>query len=101
MEGWIFSGVICGLCALVVICIGISQLVSKEPVGFYTGGEKPLRASQLSDVKAWNRKHGWMWIIYGVCTVLAWLCGMMIGDSIVACVPFVIGFLGPLVFMVL
>lgn len=29
MEGWIFSG---------VICIGISQLVSKEPVGFYTGG---------------------------------------------------------------
>lgn len=39
MEGWIFSGVVCGLCALVVICIGISQLVSKEPVGFYTGGE--------------------------------------------------------------
>lgn len=64
-------------------------------------GEKPLRASQLSDVKVWNRKHGWMRIIYGVCTVLAWLCGMMIGDSIVACVPFVIGFLGPLVFMVL
>lgn len=48
-------------------------------------GEKLLRASQLSDVKVWNRKHGWMWIIYGVCTVLAWLCGMMIGDSIVAC----------------
>ena len=64
MAGMIISGVTFGLAALIMIGIGISQLKSRNPVGFYTG-EKPPKKEQLSDVNAWNRKHGTMWIVYG------------------------------------
>lgn len=50
--------------AALMIGIGISQLRSKKPVGFYSG-VKPPREDELSDVGAWNKKHGIMWIIYG------------------------------------
>ena len=43
--------------ASVMIGIGISQLRSKKPVAFYSG-EKPPGEEELSDVKAWNQKHG-------------------------------------------
>lgn len=39
----------------VMIGIGISQIKSKEPVGFYTG-EIPPRKEQLSDVESWSLK---------------------------------------------
>ena len=53
-EGMIISGAIFGLCALVMFGIGISQLKSKEPVGFYSGIEPPAR-EQLSDVDTLSR----------------------------------------------
>lgn len=46
--------------SLIMIGLGVSQIKSKEPVGFYTG-EKPPKREQLSDVEAWNKKHGLMW----------------------------------------
>ena len=48
-----------------MIGIGISQLRSKKPVDFYSG-EKPPGEEELSDVKAWNQKHGQMWVLYGL-----------------------------------
>ena len=36
MAGMIISGVTFGLAALIMIGIGISQLKSRNPVGFYT-----------------------------------------------------------------
>ena len=64
MAGTIISGVIFCIVAMIMLGIGVSQLKSKEPVGFYTG-EKPPKVDQLSDVNSWNKKHGVMWIIYG------------------------------------
>ena len=49
MAGTIISGVIFCIVAMIMLGIGVSQLKSKEPVGFYTG-EKPPKAEQLSDV---------------------------------------------------
>ena len=43
MAGTIISGVIFGIVAIIIFGIGISQLKSKDPVGFYTG-EKPPKS---------------------------------------------------------
>lgn len=36
----------------------------------------------LKDVRAWNRKHGIMWILYGVVITLGMMIGMIVGDSL-------------------
>lgn len=95
----IISSVIYGLVALAMICIGISQLKSEKPVGFYTG-EKPPSKDEISDVKQWNRKHGTMWIAYGIIIVISWICGCILGDDIVAVIPLMGGVIIPLGFMI-
>lgn len=74
-------------CALIMIVVGVFQLKCKHPVGFYTG-EKPLREEQVSDVALWNKKHGMMWIVYGVGMILAYLIGLLIGDEKISHVLF-------------
>jgi hypothetical protein len=69
----IVSLIICGFASLFMISIGVSQLKSKTPVGFYTG-EKPPKAEELTDVSAWNRKHGMMWVLYGVADSSIMVC---------------------------
>lgn len=64
--------------ALIMIGIGISQLKSKTPAAFYTG-EKPLGPKELSDVDAWNRRHGHMWITYGIVILLSYLLAALVG----------------------
>ena len=95
----LISGVIYGFAAWMMIAIGLSQLKSEEPVGFYTG-ERPPRADEISDVQQWNREHGRMWILYGVILVLSWLCGCMLGDGAAAATPWIGGVAVPLGFMV-
>ena len=51
----IIGFVIYALVALFMMGIGIVQLKSKDPVGFYSG-EKPPKAENITDVKAWNKK---------------------------------------------
>lgn len=74
--------IILAWCALIMIVVGVFQLKSKEPVGFYTG-EKPLKREQITDVELWNKKHGMMWIAYGVGMVLAYLVGIVIGNEVI------------------
>ena len=95
-----FSGIIFGFCALLMFGIGVSQIKSKKPVGFYSGVEAPDE-KELSDVKAWNRKHGAMWILYGICIAFAWVCGLVIGNSLLRLILFLICLLLPIPFMVL
>lgn len=79
METSIISGIILGFCAMIMIIIGITQCRSAEPVGFYTGKTPPAK-EEIRDVSAWNRKHGIMWILYGVCFVIIWILGLFIRD---------------------
>lgn len=95
----IISGVIMGFCALIMITIGISQWKSKKPVGFYTG-EKAPEEKELSDVPAWNKRHGMMWIMYGVCILFAWICGLLLGDDLLALIPFLICVILPIPVMI-
>ena len=51
MTGAVFSGIIFGICSLVMFGIGISQLKSKEPVGFYRQIlYKRIRKSLIFDI---------------------------------------------------
>lgn len=81
MGETIISGAIFGICALIMIGIGISQLKSKKPVGFYSG-EKTPSEDEISDMYMWNKKHGMMWIVYGIIIILIWCCALLIGDGI-------------------
>ncbi len=87
--------------ALIMIGIGRSQLKSKTPVAFYSG-EKPLDASELSDVSMWNRKHGIMWVIYGIILILSGLAGGMAAgkDSLWCLLPMLGGTIVPLIWMI-
>ena len=101
MAGTIISGVIFCVVALIMFGIGISQLRSKDPVGFYTG-VKPPQKEQLSDVHAWNKMHGIMWIIYGFCIICSWICSAFIGGySIYSVIPLCIGVILPILVMVI
>ena len=100
MEQAVISGVILGFCALLMFAIGIYQMKSKKPVGFYTG-EKAPDEKELSDVSAWNKRHGMMWILYGLCIVSAWGIGLFMDDSLTRLIPLLGFLLLPLPFMVL
>lgn len=74
------------LVAFVMIGLGISQLKSKYPVGFYTG-EKPPAPNQLSNVAAWNRKHGQMWILFGIIIIFSYVAPLLFVGMESECFP--------------
>ena len=80
--------------------IGISQLRSKKPVAFYSG-EKPPGEEELSDVKAWNQKHGRMWVLYGLIILGSYGIGALMGDTMWSVIPMCGGVALPLPFMIL
>ena len=99
MFGPVFSGVVMGVCALLMIGIGISNIKSKKPCGFYTG-EKGPDESELRDKDMWNKKHGWMWIIYGIIIMLTWVIGLLCKDSAWIILPYTVGLLAPIPLMI-
>lgn len=84
--------------AAVMIGIGIAQIKSEKPVGFYSG-EQPPDAEELTDVRAWNIAHGRMWVCYGVLILVSGAAGVCIGDSLWCLIPFSVGTLVPPAFM--
>lgn len=85
--------------ALVMFVIGFLQIKSKRPVGFYSG-EKGPDEKELSDVCAWNVKHGLMWGIYGVIIVITSIIGVFMINSVWCTVPFIGGVCFPLPVMI-
>lgn len=95
----LLSAIIFGLCALIMIIIGIYQIKSKTPVTFYTG-ENPFKPEEITDIKAWNRKHGFMWLIYGLIIILSWFIGYLLSDTLWMLLSFFLGLITPIFFMV-
>lgn len=81
MAETIFSAVILLVSIGPIIILGIVQYRSKEPVGFWSG-KKPPGREQITDVRAYNRKHGLMWISYGVGFIVCFVCGLPFGGLI-------------------
>jgi len=91
--------VILSYVALIMLIIGIIQVKSKTPVGFYSGVEPP-KAENLTDVKAWNKKHGLMWIIYGIVILSSIIPVLIMRESIWCIVPMIVGMLLPIGIMI-
>lgn len=101
MAGKIITIVIIAISAASLIILGIIQYRSKEPVGFWSGKEPPKR-EQITDVKAYNRKHGIMWIVYGL-GYFPWFVPDIIRDeefTLLALVLFMIECIGGLFVMI-
>lgn len=101
MVEFIFGLVIYLFVAAVMLGIGISQYRSTKPVGFYSG-EKPPMESELTDVDAWNKKHGKMWIWYGVIIIVSYLLGVpfLMADSVWSVLPMCVGIMIPIPLMI-
>lgn len=99
--GIIFGFVIYLIVAAVMFGIGISQYRSTKPVGFYSG-EKPPKESELTDVIMWNKKHGKMWIGYGIVIMASYALGIpfISMDSVWCVVPLCGGVMLPLPVMI-
>lgn len=85
--------------ALLMIGIGVSQLRSQKPVGFYSG-EQPPKEEELKDVPAWNVRHGLMWLIYGIIIIISYFAWFLIGDSVWCIIPVCGGLIVPIVVMI-
>lgn len=83
MVEFIFSLVILIICALPLVAVGISQMKSKEPVGFWSG-VKPPAPEQVTDIPSYNKKHGRMWFFYGIGLVLCYLISIPLKNEIVS-----------------
>lgn len=66
-----------------LIVIGIVQYRSKKPVDFWSG-EKPPEKEQITDMKAYNQKHGIMWILFGAGLIFSFACGLPFGGEAAA-----------------
>ena len=93
--------VIVSLVALVMLTIGISQFVKKDvPVGFYNITIPPKK-EEITDIIAWNKKHGMIWIIYGICIELGFLIGNVMSTDVLQMIFMAGGIILPLPFMVI
>ena len=82
MGDWIIYLLACGFTAAILAGIGLFQLRSGEPVGFYTG-QKPPKPQELTDVRAWNRGHGRLWLFYGAAVLLAGFLPLFVKNGLV------------------
>lgn len=101
MVEFIFGFVIYLFVAVIMLGIGISQYRSKKPVGFYSG-EKPPLERELTDVNAWNKKHGKMWIWYSVAIMVGYILGipLMVMDTAWCVLPMCGGIIVPIPLMI-
>lgn len=100
IGSYIITFLFVGYTSFYLIVTGISQIKSKNPVGFYTG-KKPPEADQLTDVKKWNAKHGTMWIIYGIAIIFSFLATFYLGDSVYSALIICVVLLGGILLMAL
>ena len=86
--------------AILMTAIGVSQIKSQTPVGFYSGEDIP-EPGDLTDVRAWNKKHGAMWICYSIVLMLAWCVGYFLGGGVPGIIAMCAGMFIPLPLMAL
>lgn len=85
---------------LIMICIGYHQYRSEKPATFWSG-ETPPDPEKVRDIRAWNHKHGSMWMIYGLIIIAGWYISSCMGDVPEAAIPLIGGVVVPLPLMVL
>jgi len=109
MKGWmngmnaenIMGSVIISIVAGIMIVIGIFQFCKKDnPVGFYNVIDPP-KNEEISDIIQWNKKHGMIWIIYGLCIELGFWLGYFMPNEMLEMTFMMGGIVIPLPIMVI
>ena len=80
MEGAIPFAIIVWICALVFIAIGIYSLKRKTPMHFWSG--TTVKVEEISDVKAYNKANGIMWILYSFTFILGGILSLLFNTNI-------------------
>lgn len=97
IMGWVIMSIVAGI----MILIGLSQLKEKDnPVGFYNVLEPPKK-EEISDVLKWNKKHGTIWIAYGICIELGFLLGCIMPVEVLEIAFMMGGVIIPLPIMII
>ena len=74
---------------LVFVGMGIYSFKRKTPMYFWAG--TTVKSEEISDIKAYNRANGIMWVSYGLSFLLIPLLGSMVGSIVIAILsPFII-----------
>lgn len=82
----IFALIVVFLCMAPILIIGVVQFRNKkEPVGFWSG-KKPPKKEEIADIRAYNRGHGLMWIVYALAFYLIYAAGAFCGHEAVAAI---------------
>jgi hypothetical protein len=79
MNEIIVSTIFVLICLLPLFIIGIVQYRSTKPVGFWSGKEPP-KSEDITDVRAYNHKHGIMWIVYAAGFLACFISGGFISE---------------------
>ena len=85
----IIAGFIMLFCDVIFLWLGIHYIRSEKPLGFYTN-EKPPKPEEITDVKAWNRKHGFSFMVFAAAITVVVLAPMFL-DSLVGIVIIILG----------
>ena len=87
------------LTAAIMLILGIIQYRSDKPANFYSGGDG-IKPEEISDISAWNHRHGIMWIIYGLVILVTGVLGIFTDNEILTIILLFGGSLVPIPFMV-
>lgn len=95
----VFGLVIISIVALIMVIIGVCQMRKKDaPVGFYNTIDPPKKEEIIDTIK-WNKSHGMIWIMYGICIELGFLLSFIMPNEILEMVFTIGGVILPLPFM--
>ena len=72
--------IITSYCGLIFMIIGIYAIKRKTPMHFWSG--TTVKVEEISDIKAYNRANGIMWISYGILMALSGLISLIFGINI-------------------
>lgn len=99
-AGNIIGAVIVTIVALIMVLLGASQFRTKDkPVGFYNVIDPPKK-EEITDITMWNRKHGMIWIVYGICIELGFWLGYFSSAEWLEMIFMMGGVVAPLPFMI-
>ena len=68
------------LTSAIFIAIGVYSIRKKTPMHFWSG--TTVKSEEITDVKAYNRANGIMWISYGVTYIIGLLLSTVFGSKI-------------------
>lgn len=83
----------------VFIGFGVFALKKQTPIHFWSG--TVVKAEEITDIKAYNRANGIMWIVYGALIILSGIPAAILDLNMFAIISIVIIFLGLIIMIII